>query len=71
MLLVIGLLLVVPSLTMLVVSVYSLSLFTWTGKRDEELLEVELPGYAEYMARTPGIVPRLRRPARNDAAAGA
>jgi protein-S-isoprenylcysteine O-methyltransferase Ste14 len=57
----IGLLLVVPSLTMLVVTIYSLSLFTWTGKRDEGLLREELPGYSEYMAHTPAFFPRLRR----------
>jgi protein-S-isoprenylcysteine O-methyltransferase Ste14 len=57
----IGLLLVVPSLPMLLVTIYSLTLFTWTGKRDEGLLRDELPGYAEYMAHTPGFFPRLRR----------
>jgi protein-S-isoprenylcysteine O-methyltransferase Ste14 len=56
-----GLLLVVPSLTMLLVTIYSLSLFTWTGRRDESLLRSELPGYAEYMTHTPGFFPRLRR----------
>ena len=57
----VGLLLVVPSLTMLIVTIYALTLFTWTGKRDEGLLRLELPGYAEYMAHTPGFLPRLRR----------
>lgn len=65
----IGLLLVVPSLTMLLATVYSLSLFTWTGKRDEGLLRAELPGYTEYMARTPAFFPRLRRVGRSDVTA--
>jgi protein-S-isoprenylcysteine O-methyltransferase Ste14 len=46
---------------MLLVTVYALTLFTWTGKRDEGLLREELPGYAEYMAHTPGFIPRMRR----------
>lgn len=64
----VGLLLVVPSLPMLIVTLYALSLFTWTGKRDEALLREALPGYAEYMTHTPAFFPRLRRATRASAA---
>lgn len=59
-----GLLLVVPSLPMLLVALYTYVLFTRTSLRDERLLARQLPGYPAYMARTPRFFPRLfSRPA--------
>lgn len=54
-----GLLLVVPSLTMLAAAVYTYVLFTQTALRDEQLLRAQLSGYAQYMAETPRFFPRL------------
>jgi protein-S-isoprenylcysteine O-methyltransferase Ste14 len=57
-----GLLFVIPSLPMLLATLYTYVLFTRTSLRDEALLRVELPGYIEYMAVTPRFFPRTLRP---------
>ena len=58
---VIGLLLVNPALPTLLVAIYTFWDFGRAAKQEEVLLGEKLPGYADYMARTPRFVPRLRR----------
>jgi protein-S-isoprenylcysteine O-methyltransferase Ste14 len=57
----IGLLLVNPSLPTLLAAVYAFVDFSLAVRREEKLLETDLPGYAEFAARTPRFVPRLHR----------
>jgi protein-S-isoprenylcysteine O-methyltransferase Ste14 len=59
-LLVVGLLLVNPSLFTLLAAIYAFVDFSLAVRREEPLLAAELPGYAEYMARTPRFLPDLR-----------
>ncbi len=54
-----GMLLVNPSLPMLLVLAYALVDFSLATRREEKLLVESLPGYADYMARTPRFFPRL------------
>ncbi|MGD8517506.1 MAG: isoprenylcysteine carboxylmethyltransferase family protein [Anaerolineae bacterium] len=58
---VIGLLLVNPALTTLLVVCYFLADFSRAARQEEALLSAELPGYDEYMRRTSRYVPRLRQ----------
>ena len=58
---VIGLLLVNPALPTLLVALYTFWDFGRAAKQEEALLGERLPGYVDYMARTPRFVPRLRR----------
>jgi protein-S-isoprenylcysteine O-methyltransferase Ste14 len=60
-LLVIGLLLINPAATTLLITIYAFWDFTGAAKRDEELLAKEVPGYVEYMARTHRFLPRLNK----------
>jgi protein-S-isoprenylcysteine O-methyltransferase Ste14 len=53
----VALLLVLPSLPMLLVCLYSYRLFHQTAQRDESFLCAELPGYTDYMQRTPRFLP--------------
>lgn len=59
---VIGLLIVNPSLPVLLVTVYFFLDFMRAVQREELLLQENLPGYGDYMARTPRFLPRLHWP---------
>jgi protein-S-isoprenylcysteine O-methyltransferase Ste14 len=52
-----GLLLVLPSALMLLVTAYAYRIFRRAALRDERFLCAELPGYAAYMEQTPRFVP--------------
>ncbi len=56
-----AMLLINPSLPMLLVVIYAFVDFSMATRREEKLLVEKLPGYAEYRARTPCYLPRLRR----------
>ncbi len=58
----VGLLLINPSLPVLLAVLYAFVDFSLATRREEKLLGEKLPGYAEYMARTPRFFPRLRKP---------
>lgn len=60
--LVIGLFLINPALTTLVVIFYTFWDFSRAAKQEEELLSKTLPNYTTYMARTSRFLPRLRKP---------
>lgn len=53
----VGLLMVLPSAPMLIVTLYAYRLFHQTALRDERFLCAELPGYATYMEQTPRFLP--------------
>jgi protein-S-isoprenylcysteine O-methyltransferase Ste14 len=53
-----GLLLVNPSLFMLLVMFYTFWEFTHVVNREEPLLSQHIPGYSDYMKRTPRFIPR-------------
>jgi protein-S-isoprenylcysteine O-methyltransferase Ste14 len=55
--LVIGLLLVSPSLPTIVLAIYTFVDFTRAARREEELLSKNLPGYTSYMKRTNAFIP--------------
>jgi len=57
----IGSLLINPALPMLLGVVYAFALFLPMSTREEKLLAENLPGYADYMARTSRFLPRLRK----------
>lgn len=57
----IGLLLVNPSLPTLLVTVYTFWDFSRAAKQEEVLLSKNLPGYADYMARTSRFFPKFRK----------
>ncbi|MFC1591351.1 methyltransferase family protein [Thermodesulfobacteriota bacterium] len=68
-LIVAGLVLVNPSAVTLVMLIFICFDFTHHARRDEKALCESLPGYADYMQRTPRFVPRLgkgRAPGRGD-----
>ncbi len=54
-----GVLLVNPALPTLAIVIYALWDFTRAARQEEQLLAANLPGYAEYMARTGRFLPRL------------
>jgi protein-S-isoprenylcysteine O-methyltransferase Ste14 len=56
-----GLLLVNPSLFMLLVALYTFWEFTRVVKREEPLLSQHIPGYSDYMKRTPRFIPRWHK----------
>lgn len=56
-----GMLLVNPSLVTIIIVGGAFRLFTQSARRDEEMLSEHVPGYEEYMERTPRFFPRLRR----------
>jgi protein-S-isoprenylcysteine O-methyltransferase Ste14 len=58
---IVGLLLVNPALTTLLVTVYFFWDFPRAACKEEVLLSQNLPGYSEYMARTPRYLPSLRQ----------
>ena len=57
----VGLLLVNPSLPMLAAAIYAFVDFSLAVRREEKLLRQDLPGYADYLARTSRFLPRLRK----------
>lgn len=57
---VVGLLLVNPALPTLLLTLYTFWDFSRAARQEEALLSRNVPGYAEYMARTPPFFPRLR-----------
>lgn len=57
--LVIGILLINPALTTLFVAIYAFWDFLHAVAREEKLLVEQLPGYTDYIARTPRFLPRL------------
>jgi protein-S-isoprenylcysteine O-methyltransferase Ste14 len=56
----VGLLLFNPALPTLLALIYALVDFSLATRREERLLQRDLPGYAGYMARTPRFFPSLR-----------
>lgn len=56
-----GLVLINPAVLTVLALVYALIDFSLATRREEKLLSRELPGYAEYMARTPRFFPALHR----------
>jgi protein-S-isoprenylcysteine O-methyltransferase Ste14 len=54
-----GVLLIVPALTTLLVTIYAFWDFLHAVAREEKLLVEQLPGYTDYIARTPRFFPRL------------
>ncbi|HET90019.1 MAG TPA: isoprenylcysteine carboxylmethyltransferase family protein [Chloroflexi bacterium] len=54
-----GLLLINPSLSTVIVAVYTFWDFTRAAKQEEILLSENLVGYTDYMARTPRFIPRF------------
>lgn len=57
----VGLVLINPALPTVLALIYVLIDFSLATRREEKLLSEELPGYAEYMARTPRFFPSLSR----------
>lgn len=57
----VGLLLVNPSIPMLLAAIYAFIDFSLAVRREEKLLRRDLPGYADYVARTSRFLPRLRK----------
>ena len=55
----IGIFLMVPALTTLLLAVYTFWDFSHAAIAEEALLSEHLPDYAEYMHRTPRFIPRL------------
>ncbi len=55
----IGLLLINPALSTLLLVIYVSLEFTLAARREERLLATELPGYADYIVRTPRFFPKL------------
>jgi protein-S-isoprenylcysteine O-methyltransferase Ste14 len=58
----VGLLLVAPGLPTLIAAFYVFVDFSRAIRREESLLSASLPGYWEYMKRTPRFLPRWSRP---------
>jgi len=63
-LLALGLLFVNPALPTLLVGVYTFWDFLRAAEQEESLLSENLPGYTDYMVRTPRFVPTFFRHAR-------
>ncbi|NJN44342.1 MAG: isoprenylcysteine carboxylmethyltransferase family protein [Anaerolineae bacterium] len=59
-----GLLLVNPSIWMGLATIYAYVDFSLAARRDEKLLSENLPGYAQYMTKTPRFIPQWNK--RND-----
>lgn len=57
--LVIGILLITPALTTLLLTIYAFWDFLHAVAREEKLLADQLPGYTDYITRTPRFFPRL------------
>jgi protein-S-isoprenylcysteine O-methyltransferase Ste14 len=56
---IVGLLLVNPAVTTMAATLYFFWDFPRAARGEEEMLADKLPGYRDYMARTPRYVPRL------------
>ncbi|MEN4100870.1 MAG: isoprenylcysteine carboxylmethyltransferase family protein [Anaerolineaceae bacterium] len=59
--LVIGLMLINPSLPTLLLAVYTFWDFTRAARQEEALLARNLPGYKAYIARTNAFIPNFKR----------
>ena len=59
--LVIGLVLINPALPTLLMGIYAFWDYLRATRREEKLLVENLPGYADYMARTSRFLPRIRK----------
>jgi protein-S-isoprenylcysteine O-methyltransferase Ste14 len=57
----VGLFLVNPALTTVLVVAYTFWDFSRAARQEETLLAQTLPGYADYMKRTPRFLPRLKK----------
>jgi protein-S-isoprenylcysteine O-methyltransferase Ste14 len=57
----VGLVLVNPSLPTLLVAAFIIWDFSRAAKQEDALLSQDLPGYADYMARTSRFFPRFRK----------
>lgn len=55
----VGLVLVNPALPTLLTAIYGFIDFSQAARREEKLLSEKLPGYADYMTRTPPFLPHL------------
>ena len=56
-----GLFLINPALTTLAALIYTIWDFTRAAHQEEDLLTKTLPGYADYVRRTPRFLPRVWR----------
>lgn len=57
--LIIGLFLIDPALSTLLMVIYTFWDFSRAAKQEEKLLAHDVPGYADYMAQTPPFFPRF------------
>lgn len=55
----VGLLLLNPSIVTIFIAIYTFWDFSRAAQQEEELLSKSLPGYAEYMKKTPRYIPAL------------
>jgi protein-S-isoprenylcysteine O-methyltransferase Ste14 len=56
-----GVFLINPAITTLLIIIYTVWAFTASAKEEEKLLSERVPGYADYLKRTPRFWPRLWR----------
>jgi len=54
-----GIFLVNPAVTTLLIVIYGVWTFTGSAKEEEKVLSANVPGYSEYLRRTPRFLPRL------------
>lgn len=54
-----GIFLLNPAVTTLLIVIYGVWTFTSSAKAEEKALSENVPGYAEYLNRTPRFLPRL------------
>lgn len=54
-----GIFLINPAATTLLIVLYGVWTFTGSAKEEEKVLSVNVPGYKEYLQRTPRFLPRL------------
>jgi protein-S-isoprenylcysteine O-methyltransferase len=56
-----GVLLINPAVTTMLIVIYTVWTFTASAKEEEKALGESVPGYADYLKRTPRFLPRLWR----------
>jgi len=56
-----GILLINPGIVTILIFMYALWDFTRSARQEEQLLSDTVPGYKDYMRRTPRFLPRLRK----------
>jgi protein-S-isoprenylcysteine O-methyltransferase Ste14 len=54
-----GIFLLNPAVTTLLILMYGVWTFTGSAKEEEKVLSANVPGYTEYLERTPRFLPRL------------